>query len=292
MEKSQRNKVEKKEMHKTSVEKTGGQFKTQTHLSEDREFEKLRETYQNAAFADCEIILEGLEDRYPDHPILQNYREEINIRLRVKSIENYKKKAEKRKKRIMGLRLSLFALVSTLLVFVTFIYSYFYFYIQVSADEILEESAQLADLSKQIDHLLLVGKPRAAADVLNQIRKVDSSFEPLAELEAQTYQLLLLEAKYDNALLLVQEGQDQDALLLFQEIESEWPGLWDVRQQIEELQNSNQTKQIKGLSSIPNHMEEKLFARVIFEEIIDFQCVTRSTRDSTRCIDFYFSNLS
>ena len=56
------------------------------HLTSDQEFKELCEAYENADFDRCHKLLEQLKKPYPDHPILKNYREEIEIRQTVKSM--------------------------------------------------------------------------------------------------------------------------------------------------------------------------------------------------------------
>jgi len=251
MKETEQNTLNKTNQNLSDINKAFDQAEEPTQLSSDQDFVSLQKAYEDADFTECEKILDDLEARYPDHPILHKYQTEIKIRLRVKSIEKYTQKTEKRNRRIKGLRLSLFALVSTLLVFVTFVFSYFYLYIQVSADQLQEESQKLTELSEQAQQLLLVGEPKAAAEVLNQIRAIDPSFEKLTEFEVQTYELLLLESKYQTALTLKQEGQELEALRLFKEIEKAWPGLWDVQQQIDSLEDHNNiTSYHEGLASV------------------------------------------
>ena len=218
-------------------------LKISDRLVDDKEFIKLRQAYQNADFSACGEILARLEVRYPDQSQLRKYREEVQIRKTLKSIETHKKNSELRKKKTKGLRLSLFAMASTLLVIAAFLISYSYFNNKVSAKQLQEETTQLARLTEQIDQLLLVGKPRSAAEVLEKVRIIDPAYQRLPELETQTYNLLLHEMKYQTAISLLGEGKDQEALKLFQEIETDWPGLWDVRQRIDALESPTQSKE-------------------------------------------------
>ena len=122
---------------------------------------------------------------------------------------------------------------------VVFVYSYFYFNIKVSAKQLEEESSLLMQLDEQVEHLLLIGKPRDAAEVLHQVRSIDSNYEGLFELESRTYHLLLIEEKYHQAISLIELDNPEEALASFLQIENEWPGLWDVRQLINALENQN-----------------------------------------------------
>ena len=208
-------------------------------LSDDQDFSELREAYQEAEFNRCRELLVRLDKRFPEHPTLRKYREEIEIRQSIKMMSHESKKVEKRNKKKKHLRLVLFAIISTLLVVVVFVYSYFYFNIKVSAKQLEEESSLLMELDGQVNQLLLVGKPRDAAEVLNQIRVIDASYEGLSDLELKTYELLVLDEKYISAMGLMDLGETDAALTILLEIENAWPGLWDVRQKINTLENLN-----------------------------------------------------
>ena len=206
-------------------------------LSNDQDFETLRMAYQNANFERCGEIMDRLDARDPDHPTLQKYREEVELRQTVKTMAHSKNSIEKKQNKTRSLRLGLFAIAATLFVMISLIFSYFYINTKVSARQIQEETSQLAELEEQVEHLLIVGKPRPAYEVLERMRTINPEYEELPELEANTYDLLILENKYQTALDLLNAGQNQEALVLFREIENEIPGLWDVQLQIENLEN-------------------------------------------------------
>jgi hypothetical protein len=215
------------------------QPKKPSQLSRHEDFTKLHEHYQNADFNNCVEIIDRLEESYPDHPILLKYREEIEIRQTVRSVAKSHIKSKKQKKITIKLRLAAFAFLSTLVVMLSFIFSYFHLNTQVSAKQIKDETSQLAELFDQVEHLILVGKPRVAAERLAKIRAIDSEDIRLLEIESQVYDLLLLEIKYETAIALREDEKHLDALDLLREIEAEWPGLWDVPQQIKTLEGNN-----------------------------------------------------
>jgi hypothetical protein len=220
-------------------EKVQNQPMNPSQLSKNEEFQILQTSYQTADFTKCGEIIELLEESYPNHPILQKFREEIEIRQTFRKVTTSHKKTKKHKKLTIRLRLAAFAFLSTLIVMLAFIFSYFYFSMQVSAQEINDEASQLAELSAQVEHLILVGKPRPAVERLTRMREINSEDDRLLELESQVYALLLLETKYQTATDLQEHSNDLEALELFREIEAEWPGLWDVPHQINVLEDRN-----------------------------------------------------
>jgi hypothetical protein len=221
------------------VGETPRRSKKPSNLSKDEGFLLLHEYYQCADYNKCVEIIDRLEASYPDHPTLQKFKEEITIRQTVRSVAKSQKNNKKHKKFSIRLRLAAFAFLSTLVVLVAFLFSYFHFSTQVSARQIDDEASQLAELSEQVEHLILVGKPRPAAERIAKIRAINSEYGRLSELEAKVYDLLLLETKYQSAVDLQEDGNHLEVLAFFREIESDWPGLWDVQQQIKTLEDRN-----------------------------------------------------
>jgi len=209
-------------------------------LSSDPAFLKLMEYYQNAEFAKCEEILGQLEDKYPDNPELLEFKNDLEMKLSLRNVAVKSKKAQTRKTRKATINLTIFAIVGTLIVLVTFFISTNYFTTIFASERSDQETAQLIRLDAQAQQLLVVGKPRPAAEILDRIRAIDDDYENLSSLTEQTYELLQLEIKYQTALSLVAENKADEALVLFQEIEAERPGLWDVSQQIIAIDKTNQ----------------------------------------------------
>jgi tetratricopeptide (TPR) repeat protein len=71
--------------------------------------------------------------------------------------------------------------------------------------------------------------------LVETIQDTRPDFPGLEDLTARLDTGLRLEDQYEAALALVDEGELAEALELFQGIEAEQPGLWDVRQQIAAL---------------------------------------------------------
>ena len=209
-------------------------------LSQDPDYLKLLDHYQRAEFDECLNLLESLEQRYPDHPILKEFSEDLQMKLSLRTLAKKSKKEQKRQKRKATFNLSVFAIVGTLVVMVAFFVSSYFFTDIFRAQRSEQETAQLATFNDQAQQLLLVGKPRPAAEILDKIRTIDPDYENLSALTEQTYELLQLEIKYQTAMGLLAEGKDNEALILFKEISAERPGLWDVSQQIDAIEKANQ----------------------------------------------------
>jgi len=226
------------------------------NLLNDPDYQKLMDHYQRAEFDDCQNLLESLEQRYPDHPILREFAEELQMKLSLRTLAKKSKKEQKRQKRKATFNLGVFAIVGTIVVMIAFFISSYYFTDIFRTQRSEQETAQLATLNDQAQQLLLVGKPRPAAEILEKIREIDPEYENLSELTMQTYELLQLEIKYQTAMSLLAEGNDNEALVLFQEINAERPGLWDVSQQIDLIEKENQISEYlaEGESAYKNEV--------------------------------------
>lgn len=209
-------------------------------LPGDPEYLMLLDQYQTANFARCKELLEDLEKRYYGHPQLLQLSNDLEIRLALQTISGIQQDKQKRQKKKSTLRLSVFALIGTIIATVAFILSFNYFYNIIANNQLAKENAQIASLSNQVEQLLLVGRPQPAAEILEKIRAINPDYENLPDLTTRTEKLLLLEEDYQTALGLISENRHNEALVLLRGIESEVFGLWDVRQQIEAIENIQQ----------------------------------------------------
>ena len=209
-------------------------------LHQDPDYQELLELYQRAEFPESKKLLSTLEERYPDHPDLQEFKDDLEMKLSLKGIVSKSKRDQKRKTRKATFNLGVFGFISALIVLVVFFFTSLYI-IENNRNQLSDqENAQLNSLNAQAQQLLVVGKPRSAAEILDRIRAIDPDYENLPSLTEQTYELLQLEIKYQTALSLMEENKEDEALVLFREIEAERPGLWDVSQQINKIEKANQ----------------------------------------------------
>ena len=215
----------------------------ETSLSWDSDYLKLIEYYQNAKFGKCLELLEDMEVQYPEHSELVKVRSDLEIKLSLKSMESRNKKEKSRERTKTTVNMSVFAILGTFLVLIAFFLSYNYLFNIDTVQREAEKETTLQSLYEQASQLLLVGKPEPMIEILNTIKAIDPEYEALPELTSQAEQLLVLENKYQTASQLVDEDNNEDALVLFQQIESEMPGLWDVKQQISFIETSLQISQ-------------------------------------------------
>jgi len=209
-------------------------------ISNDPDFQKLTEHYQHAEFDKCEKVLKILEERYPDHPRLAKFRDDLHMQLSLKTMAVRNKKEQKHKVRKITFKMSVFAVVSTILVMVIFFFSYYYINNDNRIKQSQKETAQLTSLNNQAEQLLLAGQPQPAVKIIESIRSINPEYANLAGLTSKSEDLLRLEAKYQAALNLVAENKNSEALVILKEIEAEKPGLWDVGQQIASIEISIQ----------------------------------------------------
>jgi len=201
-------------------------------ISTDPDYQKLLELYEKGKFNLCGMVLDKLESRYPRHPELQKVRDDLDLRMSAKNIAVKMEKGEKKEKRTITLKMSVFAVVGTLVVMVAFFFSYFFFFRETTSEQTVVENTQITSLENQAEQLLNIGRPQTAAEIIERIREIDPQYENLPSLTERAEAMLALEAKYLTALELVEEGNTAEALILFKEIEAEEPGMWDVGQQI------------------------------------------------------------
>ena len=209
-------------------------------LSSDPDYTKLLEHYQHAEFTKCKEVLDKLEKRYPEHPGLLKFKDDLQIKLSLKNMAISINKEEKHKKKKVILNMSVFAIIGFLIVIIVFFFSYYYFNDNVSVKLLEDETALLTSLDYQAEQLLLAGQPQPAAEIIERIRTINPEFVNLPELTSRTNDLLRLEIYYQTALNLITENKNNEALVILNEIEAEQPGLWDVSQQIASIETSFQ----------------------------------------------------
>lgn len=209
-------------------------------LSNDPEYIDLIKYYQNGDFPKCREVLDILEERYPDHPALRKFDEDLQLKLMIRTMEDKNKKTEKREKVKTSFNLILLAILAVAIVVAVFFFSFRYLNNQVAERQEIQEAAQVAALADQAEQLLLVGKPQPAFAIIEDIREIDPNYERLSTLTSEVDLLLRMEAKYQEALGLLDLGNSAEALAVFYEIQEESPGLWDVSQKIKTIETDNQ----------------------------------------------------
>lgn len=207
-------------------------------LPTDPDYLKMIELYEQAEFAQCQEVFFELEKRYPGYPELMKFKDDLQLKLSLKTMAVQEKQQQKDTKRKATLNLGAFAIIGTFIVMVVFFISFFNLQKNEISSELKVKTAQLTSLYNQADQLLLAGKPQPVVEILAKIKYLDPQYAQLDALTLRTADLLQVEAKYQSALALITENKSPQALVLFQEIESGHPGMWDVRQQIASIQNS------------------------------------------------------
>ncbi len=218
------------------IEITGQAF----DLTGDSDYEKLMEHYQKGEKDLSLMVLNTLEKRYPQHPALLRIKEDLQLKSSVRDLTAKFEKGEKREKRKGTLNLAIFAIVGTILVMLAF-YLTSRFLITRTVEEVVDQNVgQLTSLQGQVESLLNRGRPGPAAEIIETMREINPNWGALPELTERVETLLDLEARYNQALALVAAGNRAEALAIFQSIEEQQPGLWDVRRQIDTLDDSVQ----------------------------------------------------
>ncbi len=209
-----------------------GQSNAEPALYRDPDYLSLMENYQRAQFDVCKQLLSALNERYPEHPRLSEFQNDLDLQLSLRSMEHRYSEAEKKQKTRKTLKLSGFAIFSIVIVLLIFAGSYFVLSQLLSERTSQTSSTKIALLEQQANDLLTSGQPKVAAGLVEQIRSINPDYPGLKTLEESTNQLLKQELNYQNAVSLLAEGKYSEALEILNIIEMENPGLWDVRRLI------------------------------------------------------------
>lgn len=209
-------------------------------LSQDPDYRALIESYQDADFAKCQEVLETLEERYGNDPVLLKFEEDLQLKMMVRTMEDNKKKETKKETLKTTVNVGVLILAIVLALGTIFYFTYRYFSQQNLENQQAQELIQLNSLADQAEQLVQVGKPQEAADIIEGIREVNPDFDRLPGLTTDVEALLSLKNKYQEALQLSSEGNLEEAKALFIEIQEEQPDLWDVSQQIAAIESETQ----------------------------------------------------
>jgi len=205
-------------------------------LSNDPDYIKLIKHYQLAEFTKCTEVLGKLEKRYPEHPGLFEFKDDLQMKLSLKKMTISINEEEKHKKRKVILNMSVFGIIGFLIVMIAFFFSYNYLDDNFRAKQLEDETALLTSLNYQTEQLLLAGQPQPAAEIVERMGRINPEFANLPDLILRTDDLLRLEANYQTAINLITENKNHEALDILNEIEAEKPGFWDVSQQITSIE--------------------------------------------------------
>ena len=212
---------------------------TPGELAHDPDYHKLIAHYQAAEFDACQRLLDHLLAAYPGHPALLSFRDELELKLSVKDLSASIQKGERRERRIAALNLGLFGIIGTLVALAALVVSLFYFINQMAAAEPTEPvpvenplALQLDVLLNQAEGLLRIGQPDRAVPLVEEAEAINPADPRLPDIITRLEVLLRLEREYQRGLDLDAQGAVEEALAVFQSIQAEQPGLWDVSQRI------------------------------------------------------------
>ena len=97
------------------VNERTGQIANLIDLSSDPDYTKLLEHYQHAEFTKCKEVLDKMEKRYPEHPGLLGFKDDLQMRLSLMDMAISTEKEEKQKKKKAILKISIFSIMLPLL---------------------------------------------------------------------------------------------------------------------------------------------------------------------------------
>jgi tetratricopeptide (TPR) repeat protein len=204
---------------------------------QDPDYQLFLEAYQIGNWEQSKLLLDGLILRNPDEKLLNDYFKDIEVQLSLREI-SLKHTEETKKKKVRSTEsLTFFSIALGLFVVVLFTTIFVIVSKVGSSQKKLHDADQLSSLSNQAQQLLLSGQPVPVFAIVEQIRAIDPNYASIIDLTTQAQLISELEIKYKNALELTNQKNYPDALVLYQEIEKERPGLWDVLRQIKQVQD-------------------------------------------------------
>ncbi len=212
-------------------------------LNRDPMYQQLLVFYQEGQFHKCKLAIDKLFKKYPGHPGLFKFRDELAMKLSVKDLHSKIREEEKTIKRMSTLSLSLMVMIGIIVILVTLFLSLMFFSDSLTSPEPAEPNTipmevQLDMLYNQADGLLQSGETGQVNRIIEIITEIEPEYQNLTELQARLGTIQNLEIQYQAAINLVDEDRFIDALEIFQGIEAEQPGLWDVNRQIAAIEDS------------------------------------------------------
>jgi tetratricopeptide (TPR) repeat protein len=223
---------------KPDSKEKSGHFANPTDLSSDPDYSTLIEYYQIGEFDKCKDLFEKLEKKYPNNSRLHIFKDDLQMKLSLRTMAVENLKEEKLKKRKVTIKMGAFAIISIMVVMIVFFVSYYVLTNVITSRRMQLETAQLTSLNDQAEQLLLAGKPQPAEEIIEKMISINPEFENLPKLKSQSDTLLRLETEYQTALNLVSENKNSEALIILKKIEIEQPGMWDVNYRITSIENS------------------------------------------------------
>jgi len=185
--------------------------------------------------------IEKLMKSYPLEPDLRSLRQEMIIRAKVDKDEKVDvSQNRKRRFRNLTIRLAVIAILVILAVFVAQTYSN-WFQNQVNTTrQAVEYQLVVFDLEvkmRDAKDYLRAGRADSAMVLLDEIAAVDDDYPELESSIAEAEQLMVLDDKYAEALLLYDAGDLTAALVILEEIEQQEPYYRDVKNRILTIQD-------------------------------------------------------
>ncbi len=169
----------------------------------DPDYAILVEAYQHGEFTKCQHILNDLLKRYHDNHRLLEFQKDLEMQLSLKNISQTYSLKEKQKKKTRTLRMSALTVGAIIFVILVFIGSFWLLSRTIIQQKHEAELAQMTSMEGQVVELLHSGQPQVAAGIIEKMRQIDNEYVNLDRLTEQTNALLMLEAKYKNALALM-----------------------------------------------------------------------------------------
>lgn len=213
--------------------------RTSVPYMKDPSFNQALASFQRGEWEAGFEKLEKLEKSFPADQSLRAFHQEMQLRAKIDQDEKIDLEIERNRRIIrLGTRLSLMVLAVLLVFWGIRTYSFRVQQQLAQARARVEEEAREMELSirfRNAQNLLQAGRAGEAIMIFQQIQEVDPEFPNLDAYLNQAQEAETVDARYNEALVLADQGEISKALGILDEIQKTAPNYRDVAQRMEDL---------------------------------------------------------
>ena len=268
MAKKMKSKSDRKHTTERNIENLhlSGHF---SNLTDHPDYKRLIAHYEKAEFAECQQLLEKLDNIYPHNGELSKIKEDLKMKLSLRDLTANSQKREKFLKFRSILNILIMIIVG-IVVGISITYASQVINLnQAEINETEQDNSAALSLESQAEQLLLVGNPETAQEILDRLQEIDPGNDRLPELSEQTKKLQQQKENYQSALDLQDSGSLEEALKILQDIEREQPGLWDVNQQIAGIETALAIKSLIEQGKLAFESENWVGVIAAYEQVME-----------------------
>jgi tetratricopeptide (TPR) repeat protein len=213
---------------------------TQVPYRNDPRFQAAMEYFQKGEWEAGLAALDDVQNQYPNADDLGALRQEILLKTNIDKDEVVDQKVENRKKFLRnGIRIGLLAIAMAFIYwgFISFNTWIFDQFSNIQQNVVSDfRSVELAIQYRDAQSYLAANQPEAAITILEEIANIDPDYPGLDDLINRAQGTSDIKSRYENAVLLFEQGDLLTALDAFEEIAEDQPDYLDVPIKIQAIQ--------------------------------------------------------